>query len=102
MWNCDSSDWTLNQTHAIGDFVDPPMGGFGIPQAVDQIKAQAHVPASQQTQGRIILEHELSEESVKAFELTFDLVKASGYQTGTVAECLNANQYQPSPPQTWL
>lgn len=96
MWNADSSDWTLDQTHAIGDFVDPPMTGFGIDQAVNQINSHALKPANQLSQGIIILEHELSELSVKAFELSFENVRKSGYRTCTVSDCLNSTWYQSS------
>ncbi|KAI8453915.1 hypothetical protein BY996DRAFT_4582534 [Phakopsora pachyrhizi] len=99
MWNCDSSDWTLNQTYAIGDFVDPPMGGFGLNQSVDQIRSHQRSITNQKdgddvVPGKIILEHELSLESVEAFRVTYEGLERFGWATCTVADCIGSDWYQ--------
>ncbi|KAG0141006.1 hypothetical protein CROQUDRAFT_136384 [Cronartium quercuum f. sp. fusiforme G11] len=93
MWNGDSSDWSLNQTYAKGDFIDPPMNNFGINESLNQVYHQIHSSINQD-QGVIILEHELSEESVNVFINSFDLVKKEGFKTLNVPECLGDQWYQ--------
>ncbi|KAH9817710.1 family 4 carbohydrate esterase, partial [Melampsora americana] len=92
-------NWSLNQTYAIGDYIDPPMKGFGIEESVRQIRS--HLQSDrvksnpiEEREGMMILEHELSEESVKVFELSFDEVKKEGYRTCNVADCLGSDWYQ--------
>ncbi|MBW0476711.1 hypothetical protein O181_016426 [Austropuccinia psidii MF-1] len=97
LWNCDSSDWSLNQTYAMGDFVDPPLGNdFGVQQSIKMVEAHSNEIQSslQGGIGKIILEHELSEESVLVFKTSFENVKRNGWKTCNVAECLEIEWYQ--------
>ncbi|PLW36045.1 hypothetical protein PCANC_16104 [Puccinia coronata f. sp. avenae] len=92
LWNCDSSDWSLNQTYALGDFLDPPMGGFGVQESVGMING--HINQPDKSVGKIILEHELSFESVEAFKLTFPNLKRNSWSTCNLADCLDLEWYQ--------
>ncbi|KAA1112743.1 hypothetical protein PGT21_008094 [Puccinia graminis f. sp. tritici] len=92
LWNCDSSDWSLNQTFALGDFLDPPMNGFGVQESVGMING--HINQPDKSVGKIILEHELSFESVEAFKLTFPNLKQNSWSTCNLADCLDLPWYQ--------
>jgi len=92
LWNCDSSDWSLNQTYALGDFLDPPMAGFGVQESVAMITQ--HITQPDKSVGKIILEHELSFESVQAFIQTFPLLKQNSWTTCNLADCLHLKWYQ--------
>lgn len=91
LWNGDSSDWSLNQTWAIGDFVDPPMQGFRVADSVSNILERARNAGGA---GSIMLEHELSDESVAAFIATYGQVRQAGWRTATVPECIGQPWYQ--------
>lgn len=93
IWNADSCDWSLNLTLATGDFVDPPMDGWGMRQSVDAIEWEMRQNVGRR-EGVIILEHELSEQSVDAFKQTYPLLKELAWSTGTVAELGEMEWYQ--------
>ncbi len=38
MWNGDSTDWSLDQTYASGDFVDPAYPDFNLGKSLAQIR----------------------------------------------------------------
>lgn len=92
LWNCDSSDWSLNQTYALGDFLDPPMAGFGVQESVGMINQ--HINQPDKSLGKIILQHELSLESVQAFIQTFPRLKQNSWTTCNLADCLDQKWYQ--------
>lgn len=92
LWNCDSSDWSLNQTYALGDFLDPPMNGFGIQESVNMINS--HIDQADHSIGKVILEHELSFESVEAFKLTYPNLRKKNWSTCNLADCLDLDWYQ--------
>lgn len=94
LWNCDSSDWSLNQTFALGDFLDPPMNGFGVPESVNMINQQINQGPNEANVGKIILEHELSFESIEAFKLSFPNLRDKGWVTCNLADCLGLKWYQ--------
>ncbi|KAG0149949.1 hypothetical protein CROQUDRAFT_652927 [Cronartium quercuum f. sp. fusiforme G11] len=101
IWNFDSVDWGLNQTWATGDQVDlPDPAAPSLEGVVDNIKLLASngprfnpsLTPSQNRQtnqaGCVILEHELSEESVAAFKISWSFVKSQGWRTVSLPEGL--------------
>lgn len=98
IWNYDSMDWGLNQTYATGDQVDKPDPATApsLEKVTQDIISHAQSIATQMA-GCMILEHELSEESIQAFSRSYESVKSAGWKTGPLPECIyegNAPWYQ--------
>jgi chitin deacetylase len=85
MWSADSADWTLNQTHATGDFVDPPYAGWTTQTSIDALEREMREGAARD-RGVIVLEHELSEESVEAFVRSFPKLQEHQWTSGAIPE----------------
>lgn len=111
IWNYDSVDWGLNQTYATGDLVDTPdpTTAPSYQAVVDGIKIiaangpgfdpkkTASVNRESNQVGCLILEHELSEESVSAFKDSWEFVKNQGWRMVPLPEGLpggNGDWYQ--------
>ncbi|MBW0542448.1 hypothetical protein O181_082163 [Austropuccinia psidii MF-1] len=89
IWNEDSIDWALNQTYSTGDQVDlpNPNDAPNLNQVIENIK-QFSIDDKIKLNGLLLLEHELSQESVKAFEVSWKKVKDLGWKTGALPECI--------------
>jgi 16S rRNA G966 N2-methylase RsmD len=85
MWSADSADWTLNQTYASGDFVDPPYQGWTTQTSIDALEREMR-DKTNADRGIIVLEHELSEESVEAFTRSYPKLKEHAWTTGAIPE----------------
>ncbi|KAL4075861.1 carbohydrate esterase family 4 protein [Scleroderma citrinum] len=81
VWNQDTNDWSLS---------DPvPL------TSLDQIASQMHTwLTGPKTPGLIILEHELSDQSVQAFMSAWDLMVSNGWKIASVAQMGDVNAYQ--------
>lgn len=92
IWNFDSVDWGLNQTYATGDQVDrpDPNSSPSLDQVIGQIESFAVDVSSGRKTGGVILEHELSEESVEAFKRSWATVQRQNFhRVGPLPDCLN-------------
>jgi chitin deacetylase len=110
MWNGDSVDWSLDQTYASGDFVDPAYPDFTLDRSLAEIRHSIEGPKTVRDspnaiiigkltlsqEGIIILEHELSEDSVKAFATTFPELGKQGWKIGTVDEVVRGMYGRPA------
>lgn len=114
MWNWDSSDWSLNQTYARGDFIDPPYSWLTPPIAsdlmIERIRKPNLLPLTpeemsreeqegeaggvgvERREGVIALEHELSEESVGLFVGSFGELRKEGWEVGTVPDVIGRRE----------
>ncbi|KAL0579681.1 hypothetical protein V5O48_002311 [Marasmius crinis-equi] len=74
IWNQDSADWQIaNQKQTLQ----------GIDELYDKV-----LPASK-SPGLMILEHELSDQTVQAFMENYPKIKANGWQTASLARVIN-------------
>jgi len=94
MWNFDSWDWSLNQTWASGDFVDPPFPDFVTEMSTARLTDRMADNDRVNGEGVIALEHELSFESVQAFTDSYPTLKQKDWQWGTVPDLLELPWYQ--------
>ncbi|KAF9266360.1 glycoside hydrolase/deacetylase [Marasmius fiardii PR-910] len=80
IWNQDSADWTMNNGKSTLDQVMNSLDGF--------LKGP-------KSPGLIILEHESSDNTVKAFTDTYPKIKGNGWQTKSLIPLLeNGDSYQ--------
>ncbi|KAG7090054.1 hypothetical protein E1B28_011672 [Marasmius oreades] len=80
IWNQDSADWTMNNGKSTLDSVMNSLDGF--------VKGP-------KSPGLIILEHESSDNTVKAFMDTYPKIKSNGWQTKSLVALLeNGEAYQ--------
>ncbi|KAI6164864.1 carbohydrate esterase family 4 protein [Pisolithus thermaeus] len=83
IWNQDTNDWSLSDPVPI--------------TSLDKIATQMHTwLTGSKKPGLIILEHELSNQSVQAFMDAWDLVVSNGWKTTSVAQMGDASAYQNS------
>ncbi|KAI6034139.1 carbohydrate esterase family 4 protein [Pisolithus microcarpus] len=83
IWNQDTNDWSLSDPVPI--------------TSLDKIATQMHTwLTGSKKPGLIILEHELSNQSVQAFMDAWDLVVSNGWKTTSVAQMEGASAYQNS------
>ncbi|KAI6113679.1 hypothetical protein EV401DRAFT_2074320 [Pisolithus croceorrhizus] len=83
IWNQDTNDWSLSDPVPI--------------TSLDKIATQMHTwLTGSKKPGLIILEHELSNQSVQAFMDAWDLVVSNGWKTTSVAQMGGASAYQNS------
>jgi len=94
MWNFDSWDWSLNQTWASGDFVDPPFPNFVTEMSTARLTERMADNDRVNGEGVIALEHELSFESVQAFTDSYPTLKQKDWRWGTVPDLLQLPWYQ--------
>jgi hypothetical protein len=113
MWNYDSFDWSLNQyvlsvwlpqatdicwfsrTYASGDFIDPPYDWLTTEMSTQRLVDRMSEPQDVVNgEGVIVLEHELSEESVLAFTESHPQLREKGWKAGTVPDLLGLPWYQ--------
>lgn len=95
-------DWGLNQTYATGDQVDHPDPAFAptYTEVIENVKRLAEngprfdpnrtaaTNRATNQAGCLILEHELSEESVGVFRDSWAFVKSQGWRMVTLPEAL--------------
>lgn len=83
IWNQDTNDWSLSDPVPI--------------TSMDKIATQMHTwLTGPKKPGLIILEHELSNQSVQAFIDAWDLVVSNGWKTTSVAQMGGSSAYQNS------
>lgn len=83
IWNQDTNDWSLSDPVPI--------------TSPDKIATQMHTwLTGSKNPGLIILEHELSNQSVQAFIDAWDLVVSNGWKTTSVAQMGGSSAYQNS------
>lgn len=91
IWNHDSMDWSLNQVFARGDFVDPPYDWLTLDLSIQAITDRMR---DEDEEGIIILEHELSDESVEAFIKSYPNLERYNWRSGTMPDLLGMPWYQ--------
>lgn len=85
----------LRRTYSSGDFIDPPYDWLTTAMSTQRLTERMSEPIDDVNgEGIIVLEHELSEESVQAFTESRPVLKEKGWKAGTVPDLLGLPWYQ--------
>ena len=83
-----------NRTWASGDFIDPPYDWLTTDLSTQRLTDRMSDNDPINGEGVIVLEHELSFESVQAFTDSHSHIASNHWRCGTVPDLLNLPWYQ--------